>query len=97
MATGPRSQQRFDGWLLHKRQRHRQHHHLAHLPLDKNKVKKVAVLGPNAAAAGDQLGQYECTSDQSKVVTVEQGIRNVAGVEVTHSLGLIGIIHRRPQ
>lgn len=57
------------------------------LPLDKNKVKKIAVLGPNAAAAGDQLGQYECTNDQSKVVTVEQGIRTVAGVEVTYSVG----------
>jgi hypothetical protein len=57
------------------------------LPLDKNKVKKVAVLGPNAAAAGDQLGQYECTSDQSKVVTVEQGIRNVVGLEVAYSVG----------
>ena len=56
------------------------------LPLDKAHVKQVAVVGPNAAAAGDQLGQYECTLDQDQVVTVEQGLRN-AGLEVKFAVG----------
>jgi beta-glucosidase-like glycosyl hydrolase len=60
------------------------------LPLDKTKVKHVAVMGPNAADAHAQLGQYECTQDTEVVVTVEQGIRNAVagqGVNVTYSPG----------
>ena len=65
------------------------------LPMDKSMFRRVAVLGPNGdcgspgvcGAMQAQLGQYECTADLEQVVTVEQGIRNLGGIEVVYSAG----------
>lgn len=58
------------------------------LPLDKAEVKRLAVVGPNADSAGNQLGQYECTQNQEEVVTVLQGLRAAVGAEaVDYAIG----------
>ncbi|MET0392047.1 MAG: glycoside hydrolase family 3 C-terminal domain-containing protein [Chitinophagaceae bacterium] len=47
------------------------------LPLDKKKIKKIAVLGPNADNAVAVLGNYN--GIPSRIVTVLQGIREKLG------------------
>ncbi|MCR5671940.1 MAG: glycoside hydrolase family 3 C-terminal domain-containing protein [Butyrivibrio sp.] len=47
------------------------------LPLDKNKVKKIGVVGPNADSRGALIGNYYGTS--SEYITVLEGIRSKLG------------------
>lgn len=47
------------------------------LPLDVNKIKSLAVIGPNADQV--QYGDYSCTRDNSTGVSVLEGIRDLAG------------------
>jgi len=56
------------------------------LPLDRGKLRTLAVIGPNAA--GVHLGGY--SSDPGRGVSVLQGIRDVAGpgVRVLHAEGV---------
>jgi beta-glucosidase len=58
------------------------------LPLNKNKIKRIAVVGPNADNPNSLLGNYAGTP--SHPVTVIDGIRNAvgAGVEVSYSEGI---------
>jgi beta-glucosidase len=57
------------------------------LPLDRTRLKKVAVIGP--AAARSELGNYYNSNPKQKVVGALEGIRNRLGkgVEVTYSRG----------
>jgi beta-glucosidase len=48
------------------------------LPLDK-KIRKLAVIGPNADAGRNQLGDYIARTIDQHVVTVLEGIRNKVG------------------
>jgi beta-glucosidase len=59
------------------------------LPLDRNKLKKIAVIGPNADHAGNQVGDYTAPSLPGAIVTVLQGLRREAGqdVEITYAHG----------
>ncbi|MCY1719397.1 glycoside hydrolase family 3 C-terminal domain-containing protein [Prolixibacteraceae bacterium Z1-6] len=50
------------------------------LPLDKNKIKSVAVIGPNAAQV--QFGDYTVTKSNDYGVTLLQGIEQIAGDDV---------------
>ncbi|MFF2449586.1 glycoside hydrolase family 3 N-terminal domain-containing protein [Neobacillus sp. NPDC058068] len=57
------------------------------LPL-KEAVKKIAVIGPNAAAIYNQLGDYTPFQQEDKVITVLQGITTLAGdAEVAYEKG----------
>ena len=51
------------------------------LPLDINKIKSVAVIGPNADQV--QFGDYTVTNDNKYGVTPLQGIKNLAGEKIT--------------
>ncbi|WMJ88629.1 glycoside hydrolase family 3 C-terminal domain-containing protein [Anaerocolumna sp. MB42-C2] len=51
------------------------------LPLDKNKLKNVGVIGPNADNRKALIGNYEGTA--SEYVTVLEGIREYLGEDVT--------------
>src|ERR1035438_4340473 len=53
------------------------------LPLDRSKIKRIAVIGPNANATDVLHGNYNGTA--SRPVTVLNGIRELAGpdIEVT--------------
>lgn len=57
------------------------------LPLDKNKIKSIGVIGPNANSRPALVGNYEGTA--SEYVTVLEGIREAAGedVRIYHSEG----------
>ena len=57
------------------------------LPLDKNKIKKIGVIGPNADSRAALIGNYHGTSSVN--MTVLEGIREEAGTEidVLYSLG----------
>ncbi len=58
------------------------------LPLDRTKVKRLAVIGPNADSLTMLLGNYNGTP--SHPITILQGIRNAAnitGIEVTYAPG----------
>lgn len=50
------------------------------LPLDKNKLKSVAVIGPNADAV--QFGDYTWTKDTKEGVTPLAGIKKLLGKDV---------------
>ncbi|MBE7070290.1 MAG: glycoside hydrolase family 3 protein [Ruminococcaceae bacterium] len=50
------------------------------LPLDKNKVKVISVIGPNADARRPLVGNYYGTS--SEYITALEGIRKAAGDDV---------------
>jgi beta-glucosidase len=50
------------------------------LPLDKNKLKSIAVIGPNAGQV--QFGDYSITKSNDYGVTVLDGIKKVAGSDV---------------
>jgi beta-glucosidase len=49
------------------------------LPLDRSKLKSIAVIGPNADDVRNQLGDYVADSISQEVVTVLDGIRREAG------------------
>lgn len=57
------------------------------LPLDKSKIKTIAVVGPNADSIPALLGNYNGTP--SKPITVLEGIRRAVGdeVQVLYSMG----------
>ena len=57
------------------------------LPLDKNKIKSIAVIGPNADSRQALVGNYEGTA--SEYVTVLDGIREAVGddVRIYYSVG----------
>ena len=57
------------------------------LPLDKNKIKTIAVVGPNADSVAALLGNYNGTP--SKPITILEGIRRAVGdeVQVLYTLG----------
>ena len=50
------------------------------LPLDKNKIKSIAVIGPNADQV--QFGDYTVTKSNDYGVTLLQGIQQLVGDEV---------------
>ncbi len=50
------------------------------LPLDRKKLKSIAVIGPNADQV--QYGDYSYTRDNSSGVTVLEGIRSIAGDDI---------------
>lgn len=50
------------------------------LPLDKNKIKSIGVIGPNANSRAALVGNYEGTA--SEYITVLEGIREAAGDDV---------------
>jgi beta-glucosidase len=57
------------------------------LPLKKD-TKKISVIGPNADAIYNQLGDYTPFQHEDKVITVLQGITTLAGeVEVAYEKG----------
>ena len=57
------------------------------LPLDRIRIKRIAVIGANADSVPLLLGNYQGTP--SKPVTILDGIRNVAGtnIQVIYALG----------
>jgi beta-glucosidase len=57
------------------------------LPLNRYKIKRIAVIGPNADSAEMLLGSYHGTA--SHPVTILDGIKQVAGtnIEVTYAAG----------
>jgi len=57
------------------------------LPLDKSKIKSIAVIGPNAGQV--QFGDYSITKSNDYGVTVLDGIQQVAGngVKVNYARG----------
>ncbi len=57
------------------------------LPLDRSKVKKIAVFGANATDRNMLYGEYNGTPSSS--VTILEGIRTIAGskIEVTYAQG----------
>jgi len=57
------------------------------LPLDKSKIKSIAVIGPNADSRQALVGNYEGTA--SEYVTVLDGIREAVGddVRIYYSVG----------
>jgi beta-glucosidase len=57
------------------------------LPLDRSKLKQVAVIGPNAASKSMLEGNYHGTASRS--VSILDGIRNVASKDfkVTYAMG----------
>jgi beta-glucosidase-like glycosyl hydrolase len=48
------------------------------LPLDRKRVRKLAVIGPNADDARNQLGDYTAHAVLQEVVTVLEGVRRSA-------------------
>jgi len=62
------------------------------LPLNKNKIKRIAIVGPNANNPNSLLGNYAGTP--SHPVTVLNGIKNAVGaeVEVSYSEGVPMVI-----
>jgi beta-glucosidase len=65
------------------------------LPLDRNAISSIAVIGPLADAAKDIMGSWSFCADPAEAVTVLAGIRAKvpAGVQVEHARG--GEIRRR--
>ncbi|WP_319501864.1 glycoside hydrolase family 3 C-terminal domain-containing protein [uncultured Draconibacterium sp.] len=63
------------------------------LPLNKRKIKRIAVVGPNADNPRSLLGNYAGTP--SHPVTVINGIKNAVGkdIEVTYSEGVPMVIY----
>ena len=52
------------------------------LPLDKTKLKSVAVIGPNADMMYNQLGDYTAPQDDKEIVTPLEGIQKAVGSSV---------------
>jgi beta-glucosidase len=65
------------------------------LPLDRKKIRKIAVIGPNADSAGMQNGNY--TGKPSRSVTILQGIKTLAGpeIQVTYAKGCPLALNRK--
>jgi beta-glucosidase len=58
------------------------------LPLDRRTVRSIAVIGPNADDARNQLGDYTARTVLQDVVTVLEGVRAAApAARVTHVRG----------
>ncbi|HKG22889.1 MAG TPA: beta-glucosidase BglX, partial [Blastocatellia bacterium] len=59
------------------------------LPLDKQKLSSVAVIGPLADSQRDTLGSWSFAGDAAETVTVLRGIRDKVGraVKVEHARG----------
>jgi beta-glucosidase len=59
------------------------------LPLQKNNIRNIAVIGPNADHALNQLGDYTTRSVRQEITTVLDGIRNMVppGVNVHYVEG----------
>ena len=58
------------------------------LPLDRARLRSIAVIGPNADDALNQLGDYTADGVLQHVVTVLEGVRAAApGARVTHVRG----------
>lgn len=57
------------------------------LPL--KKVKKIAVIGPNADNKYNQLGDYTSPQDEKSIITVLEGIKNIVSkdIEVLYEKG----------
>ncbi|MEK8174839.1 glycoside hydrolase family 3 C-terminal domain-containing protein [Streptomyces sp. M19] len=70
------------------------HHDGATLPLDPGRVRRLAVLGPNADSLPAQLGDYTAPQRAGTGTTVLDGVRAAApeGVEVGYArgCGLVG-------
>lgn len=49
------------------------------LPLPEGLIRKIAVIGPNADTQYNQLGDYTAPQDEREIVTVLEGIRQIAG------------------
>ena len=52
------------------------------LPLDRTKLKSIAVIGPNAANDRNQLGDYTPEHILHEITTLLEGVREVAGAGV---------------
>ena len=65
------------------------------LPLHRGKIKRLAVIGPNADSELMQNGNYHGTP--SRCVTLLAGIRQMAGrgIEVTYAAGCPLAVRRR--
>lgn len=48
------------------------------LPLDRSRVRRIAVIGPNADEQYNQLGDYTAPQPEDKITTVLEGIRAAA-------------------
>jgi beta-glucosidase len=48
------------------------------LPLDRTRIRSIAVIGPNADDARNQLGDYTASTVLQEVVTVLEGVRRAA-------------------
>lgn len=58
------------------------------LPLDKKKIKTLALIGPNADDVKNQLGDYTAVSVLQDVITVREGIEAVApGCKINYVKG----------
>jgi beta-glucosidase len=59
------------------------------LPLDRAKIKRIAVIGPNADSVPAVVGGGNYNGTASHPVTILEGIKQVAGtnIEVTYELG----------
>ncbi|MGO4938020.1 glycoside hydrolase family 3 N-terminal domain-containing protein [Fundicoccus sp. Sow4_H7] len=60
------------------------------LPLNKNKLNKVAIIGPNAHHLYNQLGDYTPFKDEKNTITVYEGIKSYLkedSVEVVYEQG----------
>jgi beta-glucosidase len=68
------------------------------LPLTKEKLKKIAVVGPFADAPGEEyLGRWHCAAEPEEVTTILAGIRAKLGeeVQVLHEPGC-GLTDEKP-
>lgn len=50
------------------------------LPL--KKVKKIAVIGPNADSKYNQLGDYTSPQDEKNIITVLEGVKNIVSKDI---------------
>jgi beta-glucosidase len=60
------------------------------LPLKTDRIRRIAVIGPNAHNLYNQIGDYVCYQDKGDTVTLWQGIRTAAdarGIAVAYARG----------
>ena len=58
------------------------------LPLDRKRVRRIAVVGPNADEQYNQLGDYTAPQPDDKITTILEGIRQAAPeVEIVYVKG----------
>ena len=58
------------------------------LPLDRSRIHRIAVIGPNADSQYNQLGDYTAPQPHGKITTVVEGIRRVApDAEIVYARG----------